>query len=122
MCLLRITKFTYESIRRRGEESDAESSRETSSGGSSDCEADRRAKGVGDGSWSQKNLMNLNSQQMNRLSLREKSLVSTSSDEAETCTSPGTLLFEYLEQEPPHNRKPLTDKASSLLGEVHPFL
>ncbi|XP_057483391.1 uncharacterized protein LOC130770103 [Actinidia eriantha] len=104
-------------FRRHGEESDAESSRETSSGGSSDCEADRRAKGVGDGSWSQKNLMNLNSQQMNRLSLREKSLVSSSSDEAETCTSPGTLLFEYLEQEPPHNRKPLTDKISVLVSQ-----
>ncbi|GFZ19373.1 hypothetical protein Acr_28g0000780 [Actinidia rufa] len=104
---------------RRGEESDAESSRETSSGGSSDCEADRRAKGVGDGSWSRKNLMNLNSQQMNRLSLREKSLVSSSSDEAETCTSPGTLLFEYLEQEPPHNRKPLTDKASNGQSRFH---
>ncbi|PSR89534.1 DIS3-like [Actinidia chinensis var. chinensis] len=103
--------------RRPGEESDAEPSRETSSGGSSDCEADRRAKGVGNGSWSQKNLMNLNSQGMNRLSLREQPIVSSSSDETETCTSPGTLLFEYLEQEPPHNRKPLTDKISVLVAQ-----
>ncbi|XP_057494161.1 uncharacterized protein LOC130779511 [Actinidia eriantha] len=109
--------FTYESIRRPGEESDAKSSRETSSGGSSDCEADRRAKGVGDGSWSRKNFINLNCQGMNRLSLREKPLVCSSSDETETCTSPGTLLFEYLEQEPPHNRKPLPDKAISLIGD-----
>ncbi|THG02140.1 hypothetical protein TEA_020172 [Camellia sinensis var. sinensis] len=102
---------------RPGEESDAESSRETSSGGSSDCEADRRAKYVVDGSRSQQNLMNLNSQRMNRISLRDKSLMSSSSDEAEICNSPGMLLFEYLEQEQPYNRKPLIDKASSLLGD-----
>ncbi|KAA8549119.1 hypothetical protein F0562_000803 [Nyssa sinensis] len=94
-------------LRRPGEESDAESSRETSSGGSSDCEADRRAKCVVD----------VNSQRMNRLSLREKSLVSSSSDEAEVCNSPGSLLFEYLEQEQPHNRKPLTDKVSVLVSQ-----
>ncbi|THG04986.1 hypothetical protein TEA_018987 [Camellia sinensis var. sinensis] len=94
---------------RPGEESDA------GSGGSSDCEADRRAQY--DGSWSQHNLMNLNSHRMYRLSLRDKSLVSSSSDEAEICNSPGMLIFEYLEQEQPHNRKPLTDKASSLLGD-----
>ncbi|RVW64843.1 hypothetical protein CK203_052002 [Vitis vinifera] len=70
-------------IRRPGEESDAESSRETSSAGSSDCEAERRAKGVADGAWSQHNPMNLNSQRMSRLSLREKSHMSSSSDEAE---------------------------------------
>ncbi|KAF5931415.1 hypothetical protein HYC85_032288 [Camellia sinensis] len=104
-------------LRRPGEESDAESSRETSSGGSSDCEADRRAKYVVDGSRSQQNLMNLNSQRMNRISLRDKSLMSSSSDEAEICNSPGMLLFEYLEQEQPYNRKPLIDKASSLLGD-----
>ncbi|KAK3020561.1 hypothetical protein RJ639_046911 [Escallonia herrerae] len=104
-------------LRRPGEESDAESSRETSSGGSSDCEADRRTKGTLDGSWSQQNLVNSNSQRLNRLSLREKSLMSTSSDEAEIGSSPGLLMFEYLEQEQPYNRKPLCDKVSILASQ-----
>lgn len=96
-------------VRTPGEESDA------GSGSSSDCEADRRAQY--DGSWSQHNLMNLNSQRMYRLSLRDKSLVSSSSDEAEICNSPGMLIFEYLEQEQPHNRKPLTDKITVLTSQ-----
>ncbi|CAK9135055.1 unnamed protein product [Ilex paraguariensis] len=104
-------------VRRPGEERDAESSRETSSGGSSDCEVDRRVKSGVDGSWSQHNLVNLNSQQLNRLSLRDKSQMSSSSDEAEICNSPGLLKFEYLEQEQPHNRKPLTDKVSVLASQ-----
>ncbi|KAG5567787.1 hypothetical protein RHGRI_003088 [Rhododendron griersonianum] len=104
-------------IRRPGEESDVESSRETSSAGSSDCEAERRAKSVVDGSCSHQKLVNLNSQRMNGLSLREKSVMSSSSDEAEMSSSPGTLLFEFLEHEQPYNRRPLTDKASSLLGD-----
>lgn len=104
-------------LRRPGEESDAESSRETSSAGSSDCEAERRAKGVADGAWSQHNPMNLNSQRMSRLSLREKSHMSSSSDEAEVCNSPGLLVFEYLEQEQPHIRKPLADKISVLAAQ-----
>lgn len=109
--------FVYKSTRRPGEESDVESSRETSSAGSSDCEAERRAKSVVDGSCSHQKLVNLNSQRMNRLSLREKSVMSSSSDEAEMSSSPGTLLFEFLEHEQPYNRRPLTDKASSLLGD-----
>ena len=101
-------------IRRPGEESEAESSRETSSAGSSDCEAERRAKGVADGAWNQHNPMNLNSQRMNRLSLREKSCMSSSSDESEAYNSSGVLVFEYLEQEQPHMRKPLADKANPI--------
>lgn len=104
-------------IRRPGEESDVESSRETSSAGSSDCEAERRAKSVVDGSCSHQKLVNLNSQRMNRLSLREKSVMSSSSDEAEMSSSPGTLLFEFLEHEQPYNRRPLTDKVSLLASQ-----
>ncbi|KAM7495827.1 hypothetical protein LguiA_020241 [Lonicera macranthoides] len=105
--------------RRPGDETDAESSRETSSGGSSDCEVvDRRTKSVLDGSRSQHNLANSNSQQLNRVSLRDKSLASSSSDEAEISrTSPGVLMFEYLEHEQPHNRQPLTDKVSVLASK-----
>lgn len=104
-------------IRRPGEESDVESSRETSSAGSSDCEAERRAKSVVDGSCSHQKLVNLNSQRMNGLSLREKSVMSSSSDEAEMSSSPGTLLFEFLEHEQPYNRRPLTDKVSLLASQ-----
>ncbi|KAH7864134.1 hypothetical protein Vadar_026160 [Vaccinium darrowii] len=97
-------------IGRPGEESDVESSRETGSAGSSDCEAERRAKSVVDGS----NLINLNSERMNGLSLRDKSVMSSSSDEAEMSSSSGAPLFEFLECEPPYNRKPLTDKVPDL--------
>ncbi|GAV57000.1 DUF789 domain-containing protein [Cephalotus follicularis] len=102
--------------RRTGDDSDAESSRETSSAGSSDCEADRRAKGV-DVTWGQHNLMNLNSQKLNRFTLRDKPPTISSSDETEVCNSPGLLLFEFLEQEQPHHRKPFYDKVSSLASQ-----
>ncbi|XP_030532462.1 uncharacterized protein LOC115742367 [Rhodamnia argentea] len=103
--------------RRTGEDSDAETSRETSSAGSSDCEVERRGKGIVDASWNQHNLVNSNSQKMNRLTLREKPLVSSSSDEAEVGNSSGTLIFEYLEQEQPHHRKPFYDKVSILASQ-----
>lgn len=88
-----------------------ESSRETSSAGSSDCEAERRGKGV-DGAWVQHNLMNLNSQRLSRITLREKHPMSSSSHETEVYNSHELLVFEYFEQEQPHHRQPLYDKAS----------
>lgn len=96
-------------FRRPGEEGDA-ASMETSSASNSDCEADRRLKSLVDGSRNQQNLMNSNSQRLNKLALRDKSVIGSSSDEAEISSSPGLLSFEYLEQEQPHNRRPLTDK------------
>ncbi|GFY98686.1 hypothetical protein Acr_13g0000870 [Actinidia rufa] len=100
-------------LRRPGEDSGAESSREASCGDSSYCEADRQAKCAGDGLWSQQK----HSHQTNRFSLRDKPLTSSSSYDAENCNSPGTLLFQYIETESPHTRRALTDKASSLLGD-----
>lgn len=97
--------------RRPGDDSDAESSRETSSAGSSDCEAERRGKGV-DGVCIQHNLMNSNSQRLSRITLRDKHPMSSSSDETEVHNSPGLLVFEYFEQEQPHHRQPLYDKVS----------
>ncbi|EOX95181.1 Uncharacterized protein TCM_004737 [Theobroma cacao] len=96
----------YCTIRRPSEDSDAESSRETSSAGSSDCETDRRVKGGVDGAWDQPN-----SQRMSRPPM------SSSSDEVEVGKSPGLLVFEYFEQEQPHHRKPLYDKISSLASQ-----
>ncbi|XVE73370.1 hypothetical protein DITRI_Ditri11bG0112600 [Diplodiscus trichospermus] len=90
----------------RPNEDDAESSRETSSAGSSDCETDRRVKGGVDGACGKHN-----SQRMNGPS------VSSSSDEVEVDKSPGHLVFEYFEREQPHHRKPLYDKISSLASQ-----
>lgn len=100
---------------RHSEDGDAESSRETSSAGGSDCEAEKRIKGGVDGAWSQHNLVNLNSQRLHKLTLRDKPPMSSSSDETEICNSLGVLVFEYLEREPPYHRKPLYDKASPCL-------
>ncbi|XP_062178236.1 uncharacterized protein LOC133883061 [Alnus glutinosa] len=98
-------------LRKPGEDSDAESSRETSSAGSSDCEPERRAKSVVDGMRGPHNPMTLNSQRMSRLTLSDKPPLNSSSDEAEVCSPPGLLVFEYFEQEQPHHRPPLFDKA-----------
>ncbi|XP_019197397.1 PREDICTED: uncharacterized protein LOC109191264 isoform X2 [Ipomoea nil] len=101
---------------RSNEESDVESSRESSCGGSSDCEADRQSKSA-DLKWNQQNHLNANAQQLNRISLRDKSALNLSADEVEINKSPGALLFEYLEQEQPYNRRPLTDKIMDLASQ-----
>ncbi|KAI8561758.1 hypothetical protein RHMOL_Rhmol04G0366400 [Rhododendron molle] len=90
------------SLRRPGEESDADSSRETSSDGGSDCGAERGTNHV-QGAWSLRNNMRAMAQSFNRLSV----------DEGEISDPPGLLLFEYFESAPPFSREPLADKASS---------
>lgn len=92
----------YWTIRRASEDSDVESSRETSSARSTDCETDRRLKGGVDGAWGKHNSQGTN-----------KPPTSSSSDEMKVGKSPGRLVFEYFEHEQPHHRKPLYDKASS---------
>ncbi|XVF32829.1 hypothetical protein REPUB_Repub17cG0116400 [Reevesia pubescens] len=92
--------------RRTSEASDAESSRETSSAGNSDCETDRRVKSGVDGAWGQHNSLRINRPRM-----------SSSSEEVEVGKSPGLLVFEYFEQEQPRHRKPLYDKISSLTSQ-----
>ncbi|KAJ9171771.1 hypothetical protein P3X46_015089 [Hevea brasiliensis] len=103
-------------LRRHGEYSDAESSKETSGAGSSDFEAEKHTKGGVDGA-DQHYLKNLNSQGMQRLILRDKPLHCSSNDEMEISSSHGLLVYEYLEQEQPHCRKPLYDKVSSLASQ-----
>ncbi|KAL5782203.1 hypothetical protein ACOSP7_007232 [Xanthoceras sorbifolium] len=100
--------------KRPGEDSDAESSRETSSDGSSDHGVERRIHAFVQGSWSQQNIPYANIQSFNRLSLRNKPLMGSSSDESEICNPPGQLIFEYFENDPPFSRKPLADKISIL--------
>ncbi|RVW39942.1 hypothetical protein CK203_018949 [Vitis vinifera] len=96
---------------RPGEESDAESSRETSSDGSADYGVERGANSVAQGPWSQQKLADVNTQNMNRLSLRNKPFMGSPSGEGEVSNPPGLLLFEYLEQDSPYGREPLADKA-----------
>ncbi|XP_057547030.1 uncharacterized protein LOC130825697 [Amaranthus tricolor] len=88
-----------------GEESD-ESSRETCSDGSSDCET----------GFSESTL-----QGMKGLSLRYKPFNGSSSDEGDFSSSPGVLIFEYFEHAPPFSREPLADKIS-LLASQYPGL
>lgn len=68
----------------------------SSSAGSIDCVGGRTAKSVQD----------LNLQRLSRLSMGDKSALSS----AETANSPGVPLFQFLEHEQPYNRRPLTDK------------
>ncbi|KAL9240266.1 hypothetical protein vseg_014508 [Gypsophila vaccaria] len=91
-----------------GEESD-ESFRETSSDGSSDCEQERGPNSFG--VWP-KNAAESNIQHMKGLSLREKPLNGSSSDEGEP--SMGELVFEYFEHDTPFGREPLANKISRL--------
>lgn len=98
-------------IRRPGEESD-ESSRETSSDGSSDCEIERRVSSLG--MWSQQELAVSTLREMKGLSLRSKPSNGSSSNEGESSSFPGVLVFEYLEHDAPYSREPLADKISIL--------
>lgn len=104
-------------IRRPGEEGDADSSRETSSGGSSDCEVERRSISSSDGLRNQHSLVNVNAQRFDRLSLSDKAVTGSSSNEAEVSKSVGLLMFEYLEHEQPHHRRPLADKIAVLASQ-----
>lgn len=97
--------------RRRGTDSDAESSKETSSDGSSNCGAEKKTKAnlqdecIQDSSisGSQRAL------QMNTPSAE------SSSDESDSCYHHGQLVFEYMERDPPFCREPLTDKVGVFL-------
>ncbi|OVA02588.1 Protein of unknown function DUF789 [Macleaya cordata] len=105
-------------LRRPGEESDAESSRETSSDGS-ECDLERQSKHVQEGLWTKQNATDLHR------SLRDKPLKGTLSDDPEVGNPPGQLIFQYLEREPPFSREPLADKASfqiSVLASRFPEL
>ncbi|XP_074320354.1 uncharacterized protein LOC141657118 [Silene latifolia] len=96
--------------RRPGVESD-ESSRETSSNGSSDCEIERGLKP--NGVWKQQELADSNPQGVTGLS-RGQLLNGSSSDEGESSSSQSVLVFEYFEHDSPFIREPLADKISLL--------
>ncbi|XP_022741553.1 uncharacterized protein LOC111293090 [Durio zibethinus] len=104
--------------RRPSGESDAESSRETSSDGSnSDCGIGRRANNVVQEAWSQMEIADANIKRLSRPSLRNRPLGGSSSDESDICSHPGQLIFEYLEHDQPFSREPLADKISVLASQ-----
>ncbi|KAI8551794.1 hypothetical protein RHMOL_Rhmol06G0214800 [Rhododendron molle] len=90
--------------KRPGEEGDADSSRETSSDGGSECGAERGTNHA-QGAWSQRNNMRAMAQSFNQLSV----------DKGKISDPPGFLLFEYFDSAPPFSREPLADKASFFL-------
>ncbi|KAH9795059.1 hypothetical protein KPL71_005099 [Citrus sinensis] len=99
------SKFSQKS-RQPGEDSDSDF-RDSSSDGSSDCEADRGLKYCRDEI----------TLRMDRFSLRDQQTAlqeGFSSDEGESTNSQGRLLFEYLERDVPYSREPLADKISDL--------
>ncbi|XP_061993223.1 uncharacterized protein LOC133711063 isoform X1 [Rosa rugosa] len=104
-------------IRKPGDDSDAESSRETSSDGSSDYGAERGISGVVDDAWSRQNIADVNGHGWNRVLPRDKPLTGSSSDESEICNPPGQLVFQYLEHDQPFGREPLADKIQVLASQ-----
>ncbi|XP_052188718.1 uncharacterized protein LOC127799051 isoform X3 [Diospyros lotus] len=103
------------SMRRRwpGEESDADSSRETSSDGSSEVGPERVANDIQD-IQSQQKTVNGTTHSFSRLSLSNGAFGGITPDEGEISNPPGLLIFEYLERDPPYSRKPLADKIATL--------
>ncbi|KAJ1402399.1 hypothetical protein SESBI_28091 [Sesbania bispinosa] len=99
-------------LRRLSEDSGAESSKETSSADSSD-EADKQVRGG--------NLMNINSQSLSRLTLRDRTTSSYCSHKTEVYDSPMQLVYEYFEGAPPHFRPPFHNKVSTLASDF-PYL
>ncbi|XP_008792833.1 uncharacterized protein LOC103709317 [Phoenix dactylifera] len=98
-----------------GEESDCDCYKDSSSDGSSDCDNEKDIKYSLN--WNQNHLAGTSMLRMDRLPLREKHATlqeGFSSDDGEAGNSQGYLLFEYLEQDPPHSREPLADKVANL--------
>ncbi|XP_008223282.1 PREDICTED: uncharacterized protein LOC103323102 [Prunus mume] len=105
-------------IRRPGDESDAESSRETSSDGSSDYGTERGLNGAPYSALSWQNVADVNGHGCNRALPRNKPFNGSSSDESgEVCNPPGQLIFQYMEHDQPFGREPLADKISVLASQ-----
>ncbi|KAK9705174.1 hypothetical protein RND81_07G038500 [Saponaria officinalis] len=107
--------------RRTSEDSDGEYfSRESSSDGSSDSDRDRTLK-YSRGQQNPYSLASDISLKMERLLSRDQHTASHegfSSDEGESGTSQGSLLFQYFEYDPPFSRVPLANKISDLALQI----
>ncbi|KAH6769628.1 hypothetical protein C2S52_014431 [Perilla frutescens var. hirtella] len=95
--------------RRPGEESDANSSRGTSTDGES--EGTDRGTSDARGSWNQKNNINHG---FRRYAGRNNPSMESSVDGDDISNPPGRLIYEYFERELPFHREPLADKMSKL--------
>uniref|UniRef100_A0A0A0L5V4 DUF789 domain-containing protein n=1 Tax=Cucumis sativus TaxID=3659 RepID=A0A0A0L5V4_CUCSA len=96
--------------RRRGADSDAESSKETSSDGSSNSGAEKKTKTALQNEW----IQDFNVPGSQRALQMNVPSSESSSDESDSCYRHGQLVFEYLERDPPFCREPLTDKITVL--------
>ncbi|CAI9761971.1 unnamed protein product [Fraxinus pennsylvanica] len=103
--------------RRLSEESDGDSFEDSSSDGSSDCGHDRGGLNY----LSQQHCYHCQSSdnplRIDQLSVRDQNIAfleGFSSDESESGSSQGCLLFEYLERDQPYSREPLADNIYDL--------
>ncbi|KAI4378952.1 hypothetical protein MLD38_016366 [Melastoma candidum] len=112
------SKPYHRKSRRPGEESDSESSRETSSDGSTEC---TMVTGVNGSMQRNRNYINVENvavfQNFNGLSVKDNSPSDSSCDEAEVSNPAGHLIFEYLERDQPYSREPLADKIAALASK-----
>ncbi|WOK93377.1 hypothetical protein Cni_G02074 [Canna indica] len=102
-------------FRRPGEESDGDSYRDSSSDVSSDYEHEKGLRYSK--TWDSNHVSGSLNLRMDRLCLREKHGCyqdGSSSDDGDLGHSQPRLLFEFLEQDPPFIREPLSDKISDL--------
>lgn len=110
MAIIHCLVLTLQTDRRPGEESDANSSRGTSTDGES--EGTDRGANDARGSWNQKNNIGHG---FRRYAGRNNPSMESSVDTDDISNPPGLLTFEYFERELPFHREPLADKASLLL-------
>ncbi|KZV42100.1 hypothetical protein F511_11696 [Dorcoceras hygrometricum] len=111
-----LSKSTAHS-RRPGEESDGEYFRDSSSDGSSDSEQDRGYLSFRKEPHNYHFQIHDCPRNLELLSLRAQDMAfqeGFSSDEGESGSSQGCLLFEYLERNPPYCREPLANKILDL--------
>lgn len=103
--------------RRPGEESDSDYFRDSSSDGSSDSEHERRCLNYSREQRMYHSQASESSLSIDGLSLRDSNATfqeGFSSDEGESGSPEGALLFEYFAHDQPYGREPLADKISDL--------
>uniref|UniRef100_A0A7N0UHN0 Uncharacterized protein n=1 Tax=Kalanchoe fedtschenkoi TaxID=63787 RepID=A0A7N0UHN0_KALFE len=101
-------------LRRPGEDSDIGSSRETSSEGSCDRDAERGDINHNNRSRGLQNVTENDIRSFNRLSIKNKTSIDASSSDGQIQNTPGTVAFEFFERESPFVREPLANKISVL--------
>uniref|UniRef100_A0A7N0UIP4 Uncharacterized protein n=1 Tax=Kalanchoe fedtschenkoi TaxID=63787 RepID=A0A7N0UIP4_KALFE len=101
-------------LRRHGEDSDIGSSRETSSEGSYDRDAEREDIHPNNRSPGLQNVTENDIRSFNRLSIKDRISIDASSSEGEIQGTLGAVAFEFFERESPFIREPLANKISIL--------